>query len=204
MSWLNKTSRLLFIFSTLCLWPISLFLTLQTNTLSNPETIFSYDYQKRQAVLRKTYLYPNLILARLFQNKVQIPLYRFEENITALLDPNNYFFGFHPRELGNNLNLVKFPFVSLPIFAYGFFCLKRFKKRRLVAITLILSLVLLSFLKSFDRFDFLLYPSLIAVFLLGERLLRQKRARLINLYFLISLPFAFIEVLRQIIIYAPQ
>lgn len=204
MSWVSKTSRWIFIWLTLLLWPTVLLLTLFTNPLEHPQTIFSFDYQARQEILRKTYLYPNVLLARIFQNKIQIPVTKFESNLTALLDPNNYFFGFHPRELGNNLNMVKFPFISLPVFAYALFHFRSLKRYKQLAIFLIFSLLSLSLLITFDRFDFILYFPLALIFLSGMRLLEKRHPLFSATYFLFSLPFSLIEVLRQIAIYFPK
>ena len=110
----------IFVTLTIALWPLLFLLTLSSG-LPPIKTIFSFDYQASQLILRKIYLYPNIPLARLFQNKAQIPTTKYESNLVALIDPNNYFFGFHPREVAGGLNLVKFPFVSLPFFILGFY-----------------------------------------------------------------------------------
>jgi len=201
MFWVNRAlylSRILFVLVTLLLWPLIFVLNFNSYPLTNPQTIFEFDYQARQQVLRNTYAYPNIPLARLFQNKAQIPIGKFEHNLTALIDPNNYFFGFHPREiLTGNANAVKFPFVALPVFLLGFFGLSTYRHRKAVSIFIIVGVILLSLLANFDGYDFFLYFPLAYVFLSGQK-------RIPPVYFLAALPFAVIELIRQIIIFGPK
>ncbi len=188
---------------TLSLWPLLFILTLGRG-VPPPKTIFSFDYQARQLILRKTYLYPNVPLARLFQNKLQVPITKFESNLSALLDPNNYFFGFHPREVVGGLNLVKFPFVSLPFFIFGFLALPRRKNYRLLIFTTLGLIILLSLLENFSGFDFLLYLPLVIVFLWGVKNIPRWFKRFYLPYLFTAVPFAAIEFLRQLIIFLPK
>lgn len=201
MSWAAKLihfAKACFVTAALALWPLTFVLTFNPSFFAKPQTIFAFDYQARQLVLRNTYAYPNVLLARIFQNKAQIPLGKFEHNLTALIDPNNYFFGFHPREiLSGNKNAVKFPFVALPVFLVGFFTLSRHRHHKLILAILVAMTVGLSALASFDGYDFLLYFPLAIVFLHGLK-------KIPPLYLLLALPISLIEIARQLIIFFPK
>jgi hypothetical protein len=60
-------------------------------------SIFYFEHNDQQKIIRQGYLYPNIYLARLFQNKPTIYKDRFLFNFFSVIDPNNYFFG----ELGS-------------------------------------------------------------------------------------------------------
>lgn len=199
MSWAARLFKAAFITATLVLWPLTFFLTFDKAYMSKlPQTIFAFDYQARQQVIRNSYAYPNVFLARLFQNKAMIPIGKFEHNLTALLDPNNYFFGFHPREIvSGNQNAVKFPFVALPIFLVGLYLAAGDKSGRKVLFSFIFLAIALSLLANFDRYDFLLFFPLIYLFFKGL-------AKIPSLYFVLAFPLALIEVARQITIFFPR
>ncbi len=199
MSWAARLFKAAFITATLVLWPLTFVLTFDKSYFVRlPQTVFAFDYQARQEIVRNTYAYPNVLLARLFQNKAMIPVGKFEHNLTALLDPNNYFFGFHPREIvSGNQNAVKYPFVALPIFCIGIYALVRSRRGKMVLLSFVTLVVALSFLANFDRYDFLLYFPLSLIFLTGIKKTRTW-------YMMLALPFALIELLRQIVIFYPR
>ena len=193
---LNKVLKSLFVLGSLLLLPVVFSLTTRW---SPPVSIFHLEYESVQAIIRKTNLYPTVFLARAFQNKTQIPITKYEHNLTALLDPNNYFFGYHPREIFGGDNAVKFPFVALPFFLFGFYVLPKTKNGRLLIILLTSSILLLSLVNNYAVYEFLLYFPLAYVFLLGLRNVPKWFKKFELPYLLIGLPFAILESLRQII-----
>ncbi len=197
--------RSLFVSLAVLVWPLVLLISGPYS--SAPlfgQTVFNLDQNAIGEVVNRTAAYPDPLFARVFQNKGAIVVADFEKNLTALLDPNNYFFGFHPREmLSGYLNLVKFPFVTLPIFVLGFLMLPKHKHFRILCVILGTSVLGLSFLKSFDRLDFILYFPLVSVFVFGVDQF-SKKTRWATSYFLFSLPLMLIELVRQVIIYAPK
>lgn len=197
MSSLNKYPPFLFALVSLSLWPVVFFLTF---TPPAPVSIFQLESENIQSIIRKTGPYPTVFLARAFQNKASIPITKFEHNLTALIDPSNYFYGFHPREIFAGLNTVKFPFVALPFFLFGFFYLPRKKLGRLLILSLIGLVLLLSLVDNFAVFDFVLYFPLSYIFFLG--LMNQPNwfKKIKTAYLLICLPLAALEFARQIII----
>lgn len=164
------------------------------------QTIFTPDYEARQEVIRNTQLYPSIFLARLFHNKARIYLNKFDDNFFALIDPNNYFFGFHPREIQvANQNLDKFPFLGIPFFLYGLFRLSKKKNWELTAILFVSGLLALSVLSSFDRNDFILWVPLGLILVHGVNEFNfsfRKRA----LYYLVFSLAAIIQIARLLVI----
>lgn len=134
------------------------------------QTIFIKDYEKTQEIIRNTYLYPNVLTARTYQNKVKIVTDKFNSNFFALIDPNNYFFAFHPREVyTNNQNLNKFPFITIILFIIAFFNLEKLKNKKFILITLVASILSLSILTNYDRNDFILWVPISLLILEGYR-----------------------------------
>ena len=157
-------------FTILIFWPLNLFFNggKQSFPLENfTKTIFQQDYQAEQRILEKINLYPTVFLARVYQNKARIYLDKASSNLLALTDLNNYFFGFHPRQIIGNQNLKKFPFVSIIFFLTGLYFFNRLKHKKLILQIAIPSLVYLSLLENFDRIDILLWLPISLVILGG-------------------------------------
>lgn len=134
-------------------------------------SVFKYDRDTYQQKIEQGYLYPNVLLARISQNKWTIFTGRVRFNFFALIDPNNYFFNFHPREIvRENQNLDKYPFWAIVFFAIGLFGMIERKGGEFILVVLAGLLINLSMLRSFDRYDLALYfpVSLIVVFGLGK------------------------------------
>lgn len=115
-------------------------------------SIFYYEHHDQQKIIRQGYLYPNIYLSRLFQNKPSIYIDRFLFNFFSLTDINNYFFGFHPRQIPvENQNLQKFPFLCVIFFLIGLY--RAVLKRKLLLVTLLIVFINLALLKNFDKTD---------------------------------------------------
>ena len=162
------------------------------------QTIFKPDYEARQEIIGRSYIYPNVFTARLFQNKLRIYISKFNDNFFALIDPNNYFFNFHPREiLIDNQNLVKYPFLSIIFMAVGLYYLKKNEYLKFITPLLFGGVLSLSVLTVFDRNDFVLWLPLLLILLYGLTNLKKKSKKKIWLIFIpIFLIFTFIELLR--------
>lgn len=154
----------------LIFWPLNLLLNgkLQEFPLGNlTKTVFQQDYQAEQRILEKINLYPTVFFARVYQNKARIYLDKASNNFLALTDLNNYFFGFHPRQIIGNQNLKKFPFVSIIFFLAGLYFFNRLKYKKLILQITIPSLIYLMLLDNFDRIDVLLWLPISLVILGG-------------------------------------
>lgn len=144
-------------------------------------SIFYFSQDDQQKIIRQGYLYPSVWLSRTFQNKPSIYLDRFLSNFFAITDPNNYFFGFHPREIGvENQNLQKLPFLSLIFFLIGLYYSVMGKKWLLVSLLLVV--VNLSLLKNFDKSDAILWLPIVLITIEGLKKFDRLPAK-------ISLPF---------------
>lgn len=154
----------------LLFWPLNLFLNGKVQDFeleSLTHTIFRQDYQAEQRILEKINLYPTVFFARLYQNKARIYLDKASNNLLALTDLNNYFFGFHPRQIVGNQNLKKFPFVSIIFFLTGLYFFNRLKHKRLILYLVLPSLAYLVLLENFDRIDVILWLPLSLIILGG-------------------------------------
>lgn len=159
------------------------------------KTVFVQDYQAEQRVLDKINLYPSIIFARIYQNKARIYLDKINDNFFALIDPNNYFFGFHPREIIGNRNITKFPFISIIFFFIGLFYFKNVKYKSFVSYFFVISIFYLSLLENFDGPDLLLWLPITFVVLHGlSKISEIKRywRFIVLIYWLLTIP----EIIR--------
>ncbi len=162
------------------------------------QTILNKDYEMEQTIIRNTYLYPSIPMARIFQNKLRIYLNKFSENTFALIDPNNYFFGFHPRQITvTNQNLYKYPFISIVFILYGVYYINNHKYKDFIAFSLVSGILSLSLLQNFDRNDFLLWIPISLIFIHGVEKLYKDRPRLWKLLLILFLMFSVPQFLRS-------
>ncbi len=161
---MKKLILLLAVLSVL-LWPVNYFSVNRKISLV-PQMISEPDYQGRQLILRNTYLYPNVPLARFFQNKAVIITNKYLNNFFDFIDPGYYLFGSHPRELVDGQNYTRLPlFALIPILWFLFM----FKNKRKKIFLLILSILflLLSLFLNHPVYDFLLWPFFIPMIYFG-------------------------------------
>jgi hypothetical protein len=190
----SKTKKIPMIFLFL-----SLFVFLINWTEFSNQTIFTPDYEARQSVIRNTRLYETVFMARLFHNKARIPINKFNDNFFALSDPNNYFFGFHPRQIVvDNQNLDKFPFAALPFVLFGIYHLKKSKDKRFIINTFIVCIFSLSLLKIFDRNDFILWLPISLTFIHGVKQF-SKKSKASIIFFLLFILFSIPELIRILV-----
>lgn len=161
------------------------------------QTIFTYDYQAHQAVIGKSYLYPSVFTARLFQNKARIYGDRLANNFLALTDPNNYFFGFHPREIVlDNQNLKKYPFLGIVFMLFGIYYLHKNPDKGFILSVLLGSILSLSILKLFDRNDFVLWFPLSLLYTHGVNIFLERQALWKTAFSIVFITFSIPQLLR--------
>lgn len=161
------------------------------------QTIFVPDYEKQQGIIGKTYLYPSVFLARTFQNKARIYVDKFTNKFFALSDPNNYFFGFHPREIVvDNQNLKKYPFLGLIFMLFGLYYLHKNSHARFIVIISASSVLSLSILSIFDRNDFILWLPLSLILIHGIRVFEEKKWKFRCIFYVVFLVFTITELIR--------
>lgn len=164
------------------------------------QTIFYKDYEAEQLVLRNIHLYPNAILARVFQNKPLIIVDKLSYNFFALTDPNNYFFAFHPRPIPlENQNMFKYPFIALFFIIYGIVNLKQSKSYEFLTILFFSSLISLVILKNFDRNDFILWVPISLISIHGINIFKNSNTKVFKVISLLFVIFAIPEVIRALI-----
>lgn len=161
------------------------------------QTVFRLDYEQQQKITRDTQLYDSIFIARMFHNKLRLIIDPYLQNISQLIDPNNYFFGFHPREISNNQNIQKFPFMYIIYILFGILSLSKYKNqsehlKSLVNINLTIflsAIVGLSFLFIYDKSDTILFIPFLLLISYGIKNVMDKRY-----YLLIFLPIIFISI----------
>ena len=161
------------------------------------QIVLKFDYEKQQEVIREIHLYPNVLMARIFQNKVRLVADKYTENLFALSDPNNYFFSNHPREDATiNQNLVKYPFLSIIPVLLGFYYLRKDKNSKFMLTVLVSAIFGLSLLINFDRHDFILYLPLSSVFIAGFNILMKTKAIISYSFIFVFIVLSLIELVR--------
>jgi hypothetical protein len=161
------------------------------------QSIFYFDYEANQALIRKIYLYPNTSLARISQNKFYLYLDKIADNFFALTDPNNYFFAFHPREIVvTNQNLDKFPFPAIIFFLFGAFFLLKHPQFKFLFSIIFSSIITLSLLKNFDLTDFILFIPLSLLIIFGTKKMKDKNQFGFSLVLTLNTIFALFEISR--------
>lgn len=201
MNLLTKTVIVL----TLCLWPLSLFLSNSFKDIGNDLgnyyhfSIFASDDQAPLVISTKRSIYRSDFLGRLFNNKATFIFGRFKSNFFAIIDPNNYFFGFHPREIvRENLNIEKFPFISIFFLIYAIYRIKSINGAKLWVVIFLALTVLLS-LANFDKVDFILYPIFAGFMIRGIITMSREKPRLFLTVSLFLIFFAIPQYLRAFV-----
>ena len=137
-------------------WPINFFRE-NRNQSFVPRTIFESDYQAQQVILRNINLYPNIPLARFFQNKLVVISKKYFDNFFSLIDPNYYFFASHPREVVNGQNYFRLPFILIfPLFWFMF--KTKHKSKKAILLSTLAVILILSFFTNFYQYDLVLWP----------------------------------------------
>lgn len=161
------------------------------------QTIFQSDYEAQQAVISKSYLYPTVFTARLFQNKLRIYINKFNNNFFAIVDPNNYFFSFHPREIKvDNQNLTKFPFLGIIFTLFGLYYIRKHPSSKFIIAIFVSAIISLSILQIFDRNDFILWLPLSLVIIYGRKVFDEKQKRFQYAFYTLFILFTIPELMR--------
>lgn len=154
-----------------------------------------------QTIERQRLPYENKFLGKIFQNKATVVSKKYFDNLFLIIDPNNYFFALHPREIAiDNQNLTKFPFVAIIFFIVGIYSLlnkKDIYNNWIIKIGLSVTLAL-SFLNNIDKYDIILIWPIILICVLGISRIRSS-----TFFLPVSIGFIFIsffELVRIILL----
>jgi hypothetical protein len=192
---MNNLKKIVIVLSII-LWPLNLILNFNKLHFS-VQSVFKNDYQGEQLVLRNTELYPDVLMARVFQNKPRIYINKYVGNFLALTDPNNYFFALHPEPITGNVNMFKYPFLDIVFFLAGIFYIAKSKYKKLIFLILIPTILILSTLVNFEGFDFILWIPVSLIIINGINALENKNKKLFSYFSIIFILFAIPEILRS-------
>lgn len=188
-------------------WPTSFFLVNQPthfqifNNSLKAGTVFQVTPLDYDSLIKKIGLFPNRNFARLEQNKLTPIISKYNLNFFSLLDPNNYFFGLHPREnVIPNQNLIKFPPFSIIFFLTGLYLWSGLKHHRFIFSLSLVSILILSFLNIFDGLDLILYLPLALIIRHGLLKFNQNKSFLITPTLLLFCFVSAIDLIRIILI----
>jgi len=159
-------------------------------------SIFTPDPLATDTIIKKISLIPNRNLARLYENKTTVFQEKFRSNAFESLDLNNYFFSFHPREIGGNQNLTKFSYLTLFPFLFGLFYVFKNSHRRWIFSIFISSAISLAFINNQDRFDFILYLPIMLLAYSGIKKLFSLNSSFYLFISAIFIPLSFVELIR--------
>lgn len=166
------------------------------------QSIFIKDYNAQQSVIRKTLLYPNVLLARTFQNKARIYIDKANDNFFALTDPNNYFFGFQPRQITvNNQNLDKYPFIAIIFFIVGLYYFQKSDGKKFITVFALGSIISLSLLTNFDRHDFILWLPMGLISMNGLKQIETRLKEKTKIIYIVFILFSLAQLVRLFIQY---
>lgn len=132
-----------------------------------PATVFSHSPLEVDHLIKRVSLVPDRQIGRIFFNKLTLVSEKYKSNLFSLLDQNNYFFEFHPREIPENQNLAKFPPLALLIFLYSLIYLYECVYFYWFVESFTIYIFSLAFLSNFDKFDVVLWLPISLVLYLG-------------------------------------
>ena len=162
-------------------------------------SIFTPDPLAFDTLSKKISLVPSRTLARVFENKTTIFQEKYKANIFSSLDLNNYFFSNHPREIGGNQNLLKFPYFGIIPFLVGLYFIAENKNKKWILSTLLLSVFSVAFINNQDRFDSILYFPILLITLYGLRKISNSKT-LFLLFSVFFIPISIIELSKILIL----
>lgn len=190
-------------------WPISFFLTnqpthfeiLNPNRISLKNSVFVVSPLDYDTLVKSIGLFKSRSLARLEYNRFTPMVAKYSLNFFSLIDPNNYFFGFHPREnVIPNQNLIKFPPLSIVFFLTGLYLWSNLKHHRFIFSLSLISILSLSFLNIFDGFDLILYLPLALIIRHGLRQFSAKKSFFVAPFLFLFCLASIVDLLRIILI----
>ncbi len=159
------------------------------------QTVIGITHDEQQAVVQQTNLYDSIFVARVMHNKVRVVGDKAIDRFFAITDPNNYFFGFHPRQIQvNNQNLQKYPFAAIIFFVLGLLGYSTLKEKKWIFISLFALILNLSLLTVFDRNDAILMLPVTLITLHGVDEL--KKYKYVGVVFGIASLFSLVDLFR--------
>ncbi len=163
-------------------------------------SIFTPDPLAKDTLIKKISLIPNRNLARVYENRFTVPLEKFKSNIFESLDLNNYFFAFHPQELGSGQNLIKFSYLTIMLFIFGIYYLNKNIHRKWLLSTILSSMLSLALINNQDKYESLLFVPVSLVCFYGLKRISTNNNYLSNIFMVIYILISLTELIRVTII----
>jgi hypothetical protein len=163
-------------------------------------SIFTPDPLAKDTLIKKISLISARNLARVYENRFTIPLEKFKSNIFESLDINNYFFAYHPQELGSSQNLIKFSYLTIMLFIFGIYYLNENIHKKWLLSTIFSSIVSLALINNQDRYESLLYVPVSLVCFYGLKKIVTSNNYLSKFFMVIYILISLTELIRVTII----
>lgn len=147
-----------------------------------------------------------LPIAHWFEGRAEsIAFFRVMRNFSEAIDPNVYFFASHPRERVGTVEFEKFPYIFLPFFLYGIFCLAK-RDKRIIFYSFIIPVIAISFVGPSNKFGTIaLFPFIVVVAAMGLYSFFEfvtKKYKISKMKFVAAGMGVFLLVLAQTLAYA--
>ena len=196
------------LFSALLAVQIGTTTSMSLTSLSNDE-IRIRDMRLREYPLVSIHLGTKAIwipIAHWFEGRAEsIAFFRMMRNFSEAIDPNVYFFANHPRERIGTVEFEKFPYIFLPFFLYGIFCLAK-KDRKIIFCSFIIPVIAISFMGPSNKFGTIaLFPFIVVVAAMGLYSFFEfltKKYKISKMKFVAAGMGVFLLVLAQTLAYA--
>jgi hypothetical protein len=163
-------------------------------------SIFTPDPLAKDTLIKKISLIPNRNLARVYENRFTVPLDKYKSNVFESIDINNYFFAFHPRELGSGQNLIKFSYLALVLFLYGIYYLNENIHKKWLLAVIFSSIFSLALINNQDRYESLLYFPISLVCFYGLKKIITNNNYFSKIFLIIFILISLTELIRVTII----
>lgn len=163
-------------------------------------SIFTPDPLARDTLIKKISLIPSRNLARIFENKTTVSQEKFKDNIFLSSDLNNYFFSLHPREVGGNQNLNKYPYLAIVPFLLGLFFILENIHRKWITTTYIAAVISIGLINNQDKFDVLIYLPISLLCFYGLKKLANTSTKYFWIFSLVFIPVTIIELIRMFVV----
>lgn len=163
-------------------------------------SIFTPDPLSKDTLIKKISLIPNRNLARVYENKTTIYQDKYKANLFVFLDPNNYFFSLHPREMGDNQNLTKYPFLAIIPFLIGLYSIIKNPHKKWILGALLTTILTISFVNNPDRYDLFVYLPISLLCFYGLKKLAGDSKIWYWIFTFFFIPISIFELARIIIL----
>jgi len=176
----NKVLWLILVTGIIISWPLSL---INKPVHFDKATIFYPVTEEETWNFEKKLALDTSKIKKFYYNKSTIVKDRYLKNFLVMMDLNNYFFAMHPREdVSGVAYRFKYPFEAILFLIIAIKITCKNKKYIKVWLIILAEILILSFLKQVDGWDFILFFPITYLLYLGAKdLLKYKYNWILNL-----------------------